>query len=198
MTRDVMYTPVQRIPLPSLPDKGLILDIGGGGEGIVSRIWRQRVCAVDIRMNKIREAHIYPVRNTNWFLSDGASLCFESRAFGAVTQWFSLAYMRTWEKKREVIREAYRTLSTDGVLSILAAKIGGQYEKYILRVRFELPDGTISETGYGLMGEQTQSPEEAEEVLRDVGFSVNHSEGGEYWFRIDAVKGNEPQSFPKA
>lgn len=183
-----MRTPIQRIPLPSLRYEGLILDIGGGGEGIVSRVCRERVCAVDIQLDKIREAHIYPVRHTNWFLSDGASLCFESGAFGAVTLWFSLAYMRTWEKKREVIREAYRTLSTDGVLSILAAKIGGQYEKYILRVRFELPDGTISETGYGLVGEQTQSPEEAEEVLRDVGFSVNQSEEDEYWFGIEAVK----------
>jgi len=190
MGHEVMRTPIQRVLLPTLPDDGLILDIGGGGEAIVSRIWRERVFAVDIQLNKIREAHIYPVGHTNWFLCDGGRLCFGNGIFSAVSLWFSLAYMRTWEKKREVIREAFRTLSPNGVLSLLAATIGGECEKHILRVRFELPDGTISETGYGLMGQQTQSLEETEEVFQEIGFSVNQSEEYDYWFRIEAVKRN--------
>ncbi|MFO7837448.1 MAG: class I SAM-dependent methyltransferase [Candidatus Thorarchaeota archaeon] len=190
MNTEVMRTPIQKITLPSLPDDGLILDIGGGGEGIVSRIWCERVCAVDIHLNKIRQAYIYPVGRTNWFVCDGAKLCFEGGAFGAVSLWFSLAYMQTWNKKKAVIREAYRALSTNGVLSVLGAEIGNQHEKHILRVRFELPDGTISQTGYGLMGNQTQTLGETEQALREAGFSITNTEEHAYWFRIDSAKDN--------
>lgn len=188
MSPDIIETTIQEIPLPSLPDDGLILDIGGGGEGIVSRIWGERVCAIDIQMNKIREAHIYAVGRANWFLCDAATLCFEDGVFDIASLWFSLGYMRTWGEKRAVIREAYRTLSRDGILSVLGAQIDGQSDKRILRVRFELPDGTMSQTGYGFMGNQMQSLGVTEQALREVGFSIADTEEHDCWFRIDSVK----------
>ncbi|MHA2042161.1 MAG: hypothetical protein ACW975_09890 [Candidatus Thorarchaeota archaeon] len=51
-------TPVQKIELKHLPRKGWIIDIGGGGEGLVSRIETSRVCAVDINLDRIREAKV--------------------------------------------------------------------------------------------------------------------------------------------
>ena len=46
-------TPEQSNKLERLESDGLILDLGGGGEGLVSRIEGDRVCVVDIRMSEI-------------------------------------------------------------------------------------------------------------------------------------------------
>jgi 2-polyprenyl-3-methyl-5-hydroxy-6-metoxy-1,4-benzoquinol methylase len=54
--------PTQKIRLDRLPQGEPILDIGGGGEGLVSRIEGARVCAIDIRMDEIREARIHDPR----------------------------------------------------------------------------------------------------------------------------------------
>ena len=69
MTRDSTSkysTPIQEITLKPIQTDGLILDIGGGGEGLVSRIEGAKVCAVDIRMSEIREAQIH-APPSNWF-----------------------------------------------------------------------------------------------------------------------------------
>ena len=66
-------TPLQEIELRHVRQEGLIIDVGGGGEGLVSRVEASRVCAVDINLNKIREALIHDLES-QWLLSDGRTL----------------------------------------------------------------------------------------------------------------------------
>ena len=61
------------IELKALPSTGSIIDVGGGGEGFVSRIGGSQVYAVDIEMNKIREAQIHGLES-QWILADGRAL----------------------------------------------------------------------------------------------------------------------------
>ncbi|MHA2433722.1 MAG: hypothetical protein ACXADO_10885, partial [Candidatus Thorarchaeota archaeon] len=63
-----------------LPFDGLIIDVGGGSEGLVSRLEKERVCVVDISLNKVREAQIY-VSPAQWAVSDGRHLCFRTGSF---------------------------------------------------------------------------------------------------------------------
>ena len=122
-------TQVQEIALRYLETDGLILDIGGGGEGLVSRIMGSKVCAVDIRMSEIREAQIHGPP-ANWFVGDGQALCFQDDVFDIITLWFSLGYMSDWSVKRSVLEEAYRVLNEGGKLSILASNIPESCNKH--------------------------------------------------------------------
>ena len=180
-------TPIQNITLEHIQTEGLILDIGGGGEGLVSRIARSRVCALDIRMSEIREAQIHGPP-ANWFVGDGQALCFQDKVFDVVTLWFSLGYMSDWSIKQCVLEEAHRVLRNTGRLSILASNILESCEHLIFWGHFTLPDGTVSQTGYGVKGGQGQTLKRIVDLLKDIGFKMQSQEDNDAWFKIKAIK----------
>ncbi len=180
-------TSIQDISLKRLNSEGLILDIGGGGEGLVSRIEGERVCAVDIRMSEIREAQIHSAP-ANWIVGDGRHLCFRDSSFDVVTLWFSLGYMSDWTIKKRVLEEAHRILKTQGTISILSSKIPDSVEQFIFWALFTLPDGTLSKTGYGVRGDQGQTVEKVLDLVTHLDFKILNSEDHEEWFSITATR----------
>jgi ubiquinone/menaquinone biosynthesis C-methylase UbiE len=180
-------TSTQKISLQPIETQGRILDIGGGGEGLVSRIEGANVCAVDIRLSEIREAQIHNPP-ANWFVGDGRNLCFRDAVFDVVTLWFSLGYMREWPIKERVIAEAYRVLESEGRISILGSKITENSDHHIFWAHFTLPDGTISKTGYGVMGNQNQTQYRVSKLLEQVGFVIQIQEDNGDWFKLEAIK----------
>jgi ubiquinone/menaquinone biosynthesis C-methylase UbiE len=187
MVESQIETTLQKISLKSLGTDGPILDIGGGGEGLVSRIEESRVCALDIRMSEIREAQIHGPP-AHWFVGDGQALCFQEEVFDVVTLWFSLGYMNDWSIKQGVLEEAHRVLSNGGRLSILASSITESCERLIFWGHFTLPDGTVSQTGYGVRGGQDQTLERIVDLLKDIGFKIQSQEDNDAWFKIQAIK----------
>ncbi|MFX1607381.1 MAG: class I SAM-dependent methyltransferase [Promethearchaeota archaeon] len=180
-------TPEQKIKLERLDYDGLILDIGGGGEGLVSRIEGDRVCALDIRLSEIREAQIHG-HSTNWFVADGRNLCFRDEIFDIVTLWFSLGYMSDWNTKRTVLESAYRVLKKRGRLSILASHIPDSGASLIFWGTFTFPDGTLSRTGYGMRGGQNQTLPRVLELVTDVGFNQHQYEDHGEWFKLVSLR----------
>ncbi|MHA2142074.1 MAG: class I SAM-dependent methyltransferase [Candidatus Thorarchaeota archaeon] len=180
-------TPLQKIELDELHSKGRIIDIGGGGEGLVSKIGGSRVCAVDIDMNKIREAQIHDLES-QWILADGRVLAIKPESFDAATLWFSLGFIRDWSAKEQVVDEIFRVLKPNGLISILGATIDCAEEKFILRGQFSFPDGSVSQMSYGLAGQQNQTIETVNEALRQANFGKLAIEDNCYWFRIEARK----------
>jgi ubiquinone/menaquinone biosynthesis C-methylase UbiE len=180
-------TSIQKITLEHIQTEGMILDIGGGGEGLVSRIEGSKVCAIDIRMSEIREAQIHGPP-ANWFVGDGQTLCFQDDVFDVVTFWFSLAYMSDWSIKQRVLEEAYRVLSKGGQLSILASRIPNECERLIFWGNFTLPDGTVSQTGYGVRGRQGQTVERVAELLEKTEFKIKSQVDHDAWFEIQATR----------
>ncbi|MFW9768580.1 MAG: class I SAM-dependent methyltransferase [Candidatus Thorarchaeota archaeon] len=179
-------TLVQIINLKELNTDGLILDIGGGGEGIVSRIGGGRVCVVDIRMSEIREAQIHGAP-ANWIVGDGQRLSFRDASFDTVTLWFSLGYIREWPDKLRVLEEVMRVLTKGGELSILAMRIPDSTEQFVFWAHFTLPDGAISQTGYGVRGNQGQTLEKLIGLLNDFEFKILNTEDHGDWFSISAT-----------
>jgi ubiquinone/menaquinone biosynthesis C-methylase UbiE len=175
------------IELDELPAKGRIIDVGGGGQGLVSKIRGSRVCAVDIDMNKIREAQIYGLE-AQWLLTDGRALSLKDSSFDTATLWFSLGFIRDWSAKEQVMDEIFRVLRSDGLVSILAANIDCSEERFVLRGQFSFPDGTISQMSYGLAGQQKQTIETVNALLKQVNFRKLTVEDKGYWFRIAARK----------
>jgi len=186
-TQPYTETQVQNIKLQGFGGKGLILDIGGGGEGLVSRIEGDRVCALDIRMSEIREARIHG-HSSNWFVADGTNLCFKDDVFDIVTLWFSLGYMSDWNTKRAVLKAAYRVLKKNGRLSIMASCIPESNGRRIFWAEFTLPDGTRSKIGYGVKGGQNQTLSRILDLVSKAGFSQHLHEDHDEWFKIESQK----------
>ena len=185
--RSKFETPIQEITLNKFSEDGLIVDIGGGGEGLVSRIDGARVCAIDYRISEIREAQIHNP-SSNWFVSDARCLCFRDETFDIATLWFSMGYLRTQKNKDLVLREAHRVLKSGGLLSIFASHITCLEDVFIIHLRFTLPDGTVSQTGYGVRGNQNQTLECVKRLLNQIGFRILSSEESDFWFQLKAMK----------
>ncbi|MHA1908663.1 MAG: class I SAM-dependent methyltransferase [Candidatus Thorarchaeota archaeon] len=183
----VFEPPSQKIQLERIDFEGLIIDIGGGGEGLVSRIEGSRVYAVDILMDEIREARIHNPPS-NWFAADGTDLPFRSRMFDVATLWFSLGYMKEWTIKKSVLREVHRVLKDNASISIKAMKIDCTEEKLVFKVDYSLPDGTLSRTGYGVKGQQNQTLKTVTDCLHAIGFNVSKTHDFEHWFSIEGSK----------
>ena len=179
--------PLQDIVLHQISTKELVLDIGGGGEGLVSRIAGNKVCAVDYRISEIREGQIHNPP-ANWFTADGRTLPFKESTFDIATLWFSLGYMNEWSVKGAVLTEVLRTLKSEGRLLIMASRIDCKEQRLLFSAQFTLPDGTVSKTGYGVRGDQNQTLGSIVALVREVGFKDIQSENHDWWFEIQAFK----------
>ena len=183
---DLYSVPMQEIHLERIDADGYILDIGGGGEGLVSRIEGGRVCSVDISMTKLRDAQLYG-SDAQWIVSDGRNLCLRENTFSVATVWFSLGYLGDWQSKRSVFTELTRVLKSEGKVSILASRIDCKEEKHLFNARFILPDGNISQVGYKVKGNQSQTLESTRELMEKAGFKVTRTNDHEYWFWLEGV-----------
>ncbi len=180
-------TPLQEISFRRLGGTGLVLDVGGGGEGIVSRIEGSRVCAVDINMNEIREAQIYEP-SPQWLACNGESLPFRSAVFETATMWFSLDYMADWKMKRAVMQEVFRVLRRKGSFSIMSSKIVCHESRFVLKLRYTLPDGSVYQTGYGVKGNQGQTVDKISNIVERTGFQITNKDDNGHWFHIEGIK----------
>jgi ubiquinone/menaquinone biosynthesis C-methylase UbiE len=180
-------TPLQEISFKRLGRTGLVLDVGGGGEGIVSRIEGSRVCAIDINLNEIREAQIYG-SSPQWLACSGESLPFRTAVFETATIWFSLDYVADWKMKRAIMREVFRVLRKEGSLSLMSSKIICREAKFVLRMRYTLPDGSVYQTGYGVKGNQGQTADRISDIAEQTGFHITNKDDNGHWFYIDGVR----------
>ena len=97
---------------------GKILDIGGGGEGIISRVYRQQVTAIDNLQEELDEAPDICTK----LLMDATALSFDECTFDHATAFYSLMYMSREEQKK-AIGEVYRVLKQGGTFHIWDAVI---------------------------------------------------------------------------
>ena len=70
----------------------------------------------------------------------------------------------------------------------MASKIACEEDRFLIRILYTLPDGTISQTGYGVKGKQNQTLESVSRLLKDMGFRLERTQEHEHWFEILAVK----------
>jgi ubiquinone/menaquinone biosynthesis C-methylase UbiE len=184
---NIYEPPLQEIQLERLEREGIIIDIGGGGEGLVSRIEGSRVYAVDIKMDEVREARIHGPP-TNWVVADGGNLPFRKNMFDIATLWFSLGYMKDWDIKRKVLKDVHRVLKEDGIVSIKAMRIDCKEEKLVFKVDYSLPDSTLSRTGYGVRGNQNQTLDTVCTLIQEIGFTILETKDFCHWFKIYCSK----------
>lgn len=138
---------------------GPILDLGGGGEGIIGRIYRQQAVVIDNRQEELDEAPDGPKK----LLMDAAALIFEDASFQHVTAFFSFMYM-PHAIQAQAISQAARVLRPGGALHIWDAEINSAFpEPFLMELDIDAA-GTSIHTTYGIVRED--AGQDADHFLR--------------------------------
>ncbi|MGI5900317.1 MAG: class I SAM-dependent methyltransferase [Christensenellales bacterium] len=98
--------------------KGSIVDIGGGGEGIIGRIYMAQVTAIDNRKDELDEAP----GGFKKLVMDASAMEFEDGSFDNAASFYTFMFIEK-EKHEKVIQEAHRVLKKGGSFHIWDSRI---------------------------------------------------------------------------
>jgi ubiquinone/menaquinone biosynthesis C-methylase UbiE len=174
----------QTIEMKPLETDGFILDIGGGGEGIIGKLNGMQVVAVDKRLDELEETDNDALK----VVMDATDLKFLDDTFSAATAFYTMMYIPNDEKPK-VLAEAYRVLRPGAKLHVWDAVIPGESrdKKYfVIPLKVVMPDRTV-ETGYGSHLKK-QDAETIRDLAEDAGFKTAKVEAGEQTFYLELIK----------
>ena len=145
----IAFFETQTVRVHDFESSGFILDIGGGGEGIIGILKGSHVIAIDLRKEELEEAPPGPLK----ILMDALDLQFLDGTFATATAFFSLMYLKSRHDQQKVLEEVFRVLQPGGQFLIWDVSVsqrpeGEQRDVYAARLRVSVRDRTIG-TGYG-------------------------------------------------
>ncbi len=183
----IIETELQEIIIDKKEFNGIMLDVGGGGEGIIGKVYGKKAVSIDKLENELDETQNEAVK----MVMDACSLNFEDDSFDAAAFFYSLMYM-TVDDKQKALSEAARVLKSDGFIeiwdSIVPEYNGGKKDVFIAHISAEILGETIKTSyGVGMEGKQ-QTPENIEKILIDIGLSIAEKKLTKDAFYIKAVK----------
>jgi SAM-dependent methyltransferase len=151
--------------------EGYVLDIGGGGEGIIGQIKPKQAIAIDLSKRELEEAPPGPLK----IVMDATDLKFLDGSFDTATAFFSLMYMRPGVQEK-AFAEVFRVLAPGGRWIIWDAVIPRPLEADtrgpVFRFRFHLPDKVV-QTGYGCLWPDRQVDlDHYRRLARQTGFEI--------------------------
>jgi ubiquinone/menaquinone biosynthesis C-methylase UbiE len=167
---------------------GFILDIGGGGEGVIGRLKGKEVVAIDNRKDELEETGEGPLK----IVMDARELMFLDGTFGTATLFFSLMYMKSREDHQKVLSEAWRVLKEGGALKIwdvdLAERPETDKEFYLVGLRYRVGEYEAG-TGYGMKWPpESRSVEYYIHLAQEAGFRHISTERQKHTFHLEFVK----------
>ena len=185
MMFSLLTKPPQQVTLPQLPP-GRVLDIGGGGEGVIAQVGGSQVVAVDKLLSEIGEARDKAL-SAHWLAADATQLPCPDGSFTLATAFFSCMYMSS-EVKAAVFKETYRVLQPGGELWIwdvlMSARTNGVFA---LRLQATLPNQKTVTTGYGVRAKD-QSAASLSSLLQQAGFKTEMSAQHKHWFLLKGTR----------
>jgi len=177
-------TEMQLIELSSIETDGLILDIGGGGEGIIGKLNGKQVIAIDTSERELLETQNEALK----IVMDATDLKFLPESFDVYTAFFSLMYI-PHDKHLTVFKEAYRVLKKEGKFLVWDVSIPekrGDYEAFLVRLKVRLPNEE-TEAGYGVKW-QTQNIEHFKELAQKTKFKITSEWSKGEIFHLEMAK----------
>ena len=145
--QDLYFLSKQTVVIDDFESDGLILDIGGGGEGVIGQLKGKQVVSIDLNKGELLEAANGPLK----IVMDATELRFLDDSFSSVTAFYSLMYMSARDHER-VFSEVFRVLQDEGLFRIwdvqLIHKKCMNKPGFAVPVEVILPDRKIS-VGYG-------------------------------------------------
>lgn len=161
-------TETQTIHMKPVKTRGFILDIGGGGEGVIGKLNGRQVVAIDTSEEEPQETKNEALK----VMMDATDLKFLPNCFDASTAFFSLMYIPK-EKHTQVFKEVKRVLKDGGKFLLWDVKIPERqknFRVFAVRLKIKLPQEV--ETGYGTVWNKTQDIEYFKHVAAAAGFKI--------------------------
>ncbi len=174
----------QSVTVEDFAAEGFILDIGGGGEGVIGQLKGQQVIAIDINKRELEEAPPGPLK----IVMDARDLKFLGDTFNTATVFFTFMYIDSNDHQK-VFEELNRVLKPGGRVLIWDVKFTDLPDKnkksVLFRFKFNLPNKEIR-TGYGVrrpMGEQGLA--HFMELAKKTGFQIVSHKEKDRWFFLE-------------
>ncbi len=174
--------PKQHISIQEIP-QGRVIDIGGGGEGVIAQAGGARVVAIDKYISEIHEARDKAL-DVPWMVADATALPFSNQCFDNATAFFSCMYM-PGDVQEKVFRETRRVLKEGGEFWIWDAHIVPKSKVFAIRLQVDSPDMHTVNTAYGVKATK-QSAATIGSLLRQAGFEPEVITDRKEWFLIKA------------
>lgn len=188
VTKDqIFFFEEQEISIPDFASTGFILDIGGGGEGIIGQLKKNHVIAIDPNQSELEEATDGPLK----IVMDASQTLFLDSSFEVVTSFFTLMYIQAAEQEK-VFQEMLRVLVPGGRFLIwdadLPKHVETEKEVFAFYLTVNLPDREVK-TGYGTKWpQQRQDLTYYKSLAERVGFHVSKQEQNKKVFFLELVK----------
>jgi|AntDeeMinimDraft_5_1070356.scaffolds.fasta_scaffold09645_2 ubiquinone/menaquinone biosynthesis C-methylase UbiE len=184
----IHFTEKQTIVIKEKDNVGRVLDIGGGGEGIISQLYGDKVVAIDLSEEELKEA---PNNDSLKIIMDTRQLKFLDEQFDIVTSFFTFMYINN-KDLNQVFKEVKRVLKPEGKFLIWDLKIPKKSEadKNIFATRLKVMFKNKSiETGYGVLWEDNeQDIDKFSELARQNELEVISQKQGEQYFYLEIKK----------
>lgn len=157
-----------------------VLDIGGGGEGFIGKLYGAKAIVIDKRYDELEETTNDAIK----IVMDATKLEFVNTTFDLITLFYSLMYMPK-EVQKQVIAETKKVLSPGGTLLIWDNEVMPVEDKdvHVTHLTVTLGDETI-QTGYGV-GLREHTLDGIKKILEAEGFVMNVEEDGIH-YKIEA------------
>jgi len=167
----VFLIDTQKINLTNIKLEGRILDIGGGGEGVIGQFKGEQVIAIDPNKKELEEA---PYSGALTILMDAKELKFLDNTFDTATSFFTMMYIPVIDHKT-VFQEIHRVLKLNGEFVLWDVNIPNRNNKerdlFGLNLEVKISDKIIN-TGYATLWNKEQDMQYFSNLAKSIGFEI--------------------------